>query len=90
MLDHPVMANRMAAARVLGRIDGEETSERLIAMVLDDFNRREALLALVASTGEEAAAFLARAEQDISLAAAVHAAEQQFRSFSVTTARYLQ
>ena len=57
-LDDPRVAIREAAARVLGRIDGPQTTARLIAMARRNHNRREALLALADSRGPEARRFL--------------------------------
>jgi len=58
-LDDPRIAIREAAASVLGRIDGPQTTARLIDMARRNRNRREALLALADSRGPEARRFLA-------------------------------
>lgn len=57
-LDDAHVSVREAAARVLGRIDGPKTTERLVAMARRNRNRREALIALADSRGSEAKRFL--------------------------------
>lgn len=57
-LDDAHVSVRQAAARVLGRIDGPQTTERLVAMARRNRNRREALIALADSRGNEARRFL--------------------------------
>jgi hypothetical protein len=79
-LDDRYYPARMAAARVLGRIDGPVVTERLATMVERRVNRREALVALVSSPGQDAAQFLAEAEHRPALAAAVHAARLQLQT----------
>ena len=56
-LNDPRRANRLAAARALGRIDGPAVTARLAAMVRRNVNRHEALAALASSDGPEAKAF---------------------------------
>ena len=48
----------MAAARVIGRIDGAATTRRLIAMVEQGTSRQEACVAPLSSRGEEAVNFV--------------------------------
>ncbi len=47
-------SRRIAAARVIGRIDGAATTQRLIGMVESGVNRHEACIALLSSRGPEA------------------------------------
>jgi hypothetical protein len=69
-LSQPLEAHRIAAARVIGRIDGAATTQRLIAMVELGVNRHEACIALLSSRGEEATRYVnAAAQRDPSLAA---------------------
>jgi hypothetical protein len=66
----PLEAHRIAAARVIGRIDGAATTQRLIAMVELGVNRHEACIALLSSRGKEATRYVdAAAQRDPSLAA---------------------
>jgi hypothetical protein len=51
----------LAAAWALGRIDGPDVTRRLIQMIDDDQNRREAFLALAASRSSEAREYLRQA-----------------------------
>ena len=53
-LNDPHVDRRIAAALVLGRIDGPVLTRRLIEMVAADQNRREAFIALASSRGAEA------------------------------------
>lgn len=73
---------RQAAAQALGRINGPAVTTRLVALALEGIYRQEAMLALVACRGAEARAFVQQARQDLTLVAAVQAAEFQFRQFS--------
>jgi hypothetical protein len=69
-LSDPLEARRIAAARVIGRIDGAATTRRLIAMVESGINRHEACIALLSSRGQEAVRYVdTAAEHDPSLAA---------------------
>ena len=81
LLASPQQAQRSAAAVVLGRIDGPEVSRRLMQMVLHDVQRREALLALAASSGPEASQFVALARNDPALAGSARAAQYTLRRF---------
>jgi hypothetical protein len=60
-LSDPHISVRLAAAKVLGRIDGPQTTQRLVAMTEHNQSRREALIALADSRGPEARQFLAEA-----------------------------
>jgi hypothetical protein len=66
----PLEAHRIAAARVIGRIDGATTTQRLITMIELGVNRHEACIALLSSRGREATQYVnAAAQRDPSLAA---------------------
>jgi hypothetical protein len=65
------VSTRMAAALVLGHVDGPDTTRKLANLVVNNINRREALYALAASNGPEAKAFLDRAARTNELSAAV-------------------
>ncbi len=65
---------RLAAARVLGRIDGPATTERLIALFEEGQSRQEACVALLSSRGEEAANFVSNARTNPTLATLLQAA----------------
>lgn len=65
---------RFVAARVIGRIDGPQTTQRLIAMVEDGTNRQEACAALLSSRGKEAVSYVANAQTNPLLAASFQAA----------------
>ena len=66
----PLEAHRIAAARVIGRIDGTATTRRLITMVELGINRHEACIALLSSRGAEATRYVdAAAQRDPALAA---------------------
>jgi len=68
-LSDPLEARRIAAARVIGRIDGAATTRRLIAMVESGVNRHEACIALLSSRGKEAVRYVdAAAQRDPTLA----------------------
>lgn len=79
----PDVERRRAAARVLGRLDGPEITRRLVDLALNSACRQEAMLALVASSGDEAASFVATARQDVYLLASVRVAENQIRRTEV-------
>lgn len=66
--------DRLAAARVLGRIDGPTTTERLIAMVEEGPSRQEACVALLSSHGPEALNFVKNARTSPALSALLQAA----------------
>ncbi len=63
-------SHRIAAARVIGRIDGAATTQRLIGMVESGVNRHEACIALLSSRGPEAMRYVdAATRRDPALAA---------------------
>jgi hypothetical protein len=66
-LNAPRVEHRIAAALVLGRIDGPVLTRRLINMVAADQNRREAFIALASSRGSDARAFVRQAAQSSEL-----------------------
>jgi hypothetical protein len=67
-LSDSLEARRIAAARVIGRIDGDATTRRLIAMVESGVNRHEACIALLSSRGREAVRYVRiAAERDPTL-----------------------
>jgi hypothetical protein len=70
MLEVPLESKRIAAARVIGRIDGPEATARLIAMVETGAGRQEACVALLSSRGEEAVRYVAGARSNPILASA--------------------
>jgi hypothetical protein len=59
---------RLAAARILGHIDGPDLTHRLASMAQQNENRREAMMALVASRGPEAKQFVREASKAGALA----------------------
>jgi hypothetical protein len=73
-LRSPSELERLAAARVLGRIDGPATTERLIALLEEGSSRQEACVALLTSRGPEAVNFVNSARTNPALAAALQAA----------------
>jgi hypothetical protein len=74
-LSDPLEARRIAAARVIGRIDGDATTRRLIAMVESGVNRHEACIALLSSRGTEAVRYVdAAAQRDPTLASVLSGA----------------
>ena len=73
-LRSPSELERLAAARVLGRIDGPATTERLIALLEEGTSRQEACVALLTSRGQEAVNFVNSARTNPALAAALQAA----------------
>jgi len=69
-LSVPLESQRIAAARVIGRIDGAATTQRLIGMVDSGVNRHEACIALLSSRGPEAMQYIDTAtRRDPALAA---------------------
>jgi HEAT repeat protein len=74
VLQSPSELNRLAAARVIGRIDGPATTQRLIAMVEQGTSRQEACVALLSSRGEEAVNFVTNARANPPLASLLQAA----------------
>jgi HEAT repeat protein len=68
VLQSPSELTRLAAARVIGRIDGPATTQRLIAMVEQGTSRQEACVALLSSRGEDAVNFVTNARANPVLA----------------------
>ena len=64
---------RLSAARTLGEMNDPAVSHRLAQMALENVSRREALVALMASSDTVARTFLAYAERDLTLAATMRA-----------------
>jgi hypothetical protein len=77
-------SRRLAAALALGRIDGPETSRKLYEMVCGNVSRQEAMVALLASSGDDASRYVALAKQNISLVGVLNGAQYQYRSLSIT------
>jgi len=80
MLESSNYPLRIAAARVLGRLDRPVIAQRLAGMVLRDTNRREALIALLSCPNQGAAQFLALAQRDTTLASNIRAARFQLQA----------
>lgn len=80
-LDDPRIDVRLAAARLLGKVDGPAVTQRLAEMVGENRNRREALAALMQSDGPEARQFVARAQGTRDLEAVVRSIAVQLKSF---------
>ena len=68
---------RVAAASVLGEINGPQVTQKLIGMIAAEENRREAFLALASCRGEEARDFLRRAAQSEALSSFARSAMAQ-------------
>jgi hypothetical protein len=77
-------SRRLAAALVLGRIDGPETSRKLFQMVCSNVGRQEAMVALLASSGNDASFYVNLAKKDLSLAGIVSSAQYKYRTLSIT------
>jgi len=73
-LHSPSELERLAAARVLGRIDGPATTERLIALLEEGSSRQEACVALLSSRGQEAVNFVRSAQSNPALSPLLRAA----------------
>jgi HEAT repeat protein len=80
-LRSPAVGQRMAAARVLGRLNQAAVSRELIAMVLRGTYRQEAMIALLSSSEATAQQFLAGAARDPTLSATFLNAKRQFQQF---------
>jgi hypothetical protein len=76
----PKSERRIAAARVLGRLDRPEVSRELITMVTRGICRQEAMIALLSSSETTARQFLADAERNPLLSATLWNAKQIFQS----------
>jgi hypothetical protein len=79
-LHGPLVVRRMAAARVLGRLDQPVVSRQLIAMVVRGMYRQEAMIALLSSSETTARQFLAAVARDPTLSAVLWNAKRQFQS----------
>lgn len=86
-LESPRVHLRLAAARVLSRVDNTEVAQRLSRYVLENVSRQEALVALLARRDRYAALFIEQARDDLRLMALVDAAEGQLNSFTTETWR---
>jgi hypothetical protein len=75
-------SRRLAAALTLGRIDGPETSRKLFQMVRGEVGRQEAMVALMASSGQEASLYVNLVRRDTSLAGVFNGARYQYRLLS--------
>jgi hypothetical protein len=75
-------SRRLAAALTLGRIDGPETSRKLYQMVRGEVGRQEAMVALMASSGEDASLYVNLVRRDTSLAGVFNGARYQYRLLS--------
>lgn len=62
-LQDPLVTRRLAAARALGWIDGSDLTRRLADMARQNHSRREAMMALASSRGQEARQFVENAAQ---------------------------
>ena len=76
-LRHSRQDVRMAAARVLGRLNRPEVLSRLTRMIERDVNRRTAIAALLSSDGEKAREVLAAAEAHPALAGTVQSVRSE-------------
>jgi len=73
-LESTLETQRIAAAHVIGRIDGPAATRRLIEMIDQGISRQEACVALLSSRGEEAARYVSLAQRNASLAPLFQAA----------------
>jgi HEAT repeat protein len=80
-LDDSNVDVRLAAAHLLGKVDGPAVTERLAEMVDENRHRREALAALMQSDGPEARQFIAQAQATRDLEAVVRSLAIQLKSF---------
>jgi hypothetical protein len=76
---------RLAAALALGRIDGPETSRKLFEMVCKNVSRQEAMVGLLASSGDDASRYVDFAKQNIALKGVLNGAQYQYRLISPNT-----
>jgi hypothetical protein len=81
-LHGPRADRRLAAARVLGRLDQPAVSGELIAMARRGVHRQEAMVALLSSSETTARQFVADAARDINLSAALWSAQRQVQTSS--------
>ena|GEM_PF-4308292 len=94
-LDHPPMqeliaalnaanvADRIAAARALGHIDGPKTTAELVSRIEQNISRRECLAALILSRGKEAKTAVAEARQSPQLEPLVLALQSELQPVAV-------
>lgn len=80
-LDDPRIETRLAAARLLGKVDGPRVTEQLARMVAANQNRREALAALLQSDGVEAKAFLEQVQEKHGLESVLRSVTVQIKAF---------
>jgi hypothetical protein len=78
----PKLSRRLAAALVLGRLDGPAITPRLIQLAAGGASRQEAMVALLASDNEDAIRFVQNARRSTLLAGVLSAANFQYRSLS--------
>jgi hypothetical protein len=81
-LHSPQATRRIAAARVLGRLDQPAVSRELIAMVARGTFRQEAMIALLSSSETTARRFLADAERNPMLSATLWNAKRVIHTSS--------
>lgn len=86
-LEGPVVQRRLAAALALGRIERVEVTWGLGQCVQRGVSRQEALVGLLARKDAGAIRLIEEAREDISLAAAVEAAQWQLNSLNNETWR---
>lgn len=86
-LEGPVVQRRLAAALALGRIERAEVTWGLGQCVQRGVSRQEALVGLLARKDAGAIRLIEEAREDISLAAAVEAAQWQLNSLNNETWR---
>lgn len=96
-LDHPPMrelmaalsaanvADRIAAARALGHIDGPKTTAELVSRIDKNISRRECLAALILSRGKEAKTAVAEARQSPLLEPLVRALQSELQPVALTS-----
>ncbi len=79
-LEGPQVSRRLAAAVVLGRLDGPAITQRLIRLAGGGATHQEAMVALLASSNEEATQFVQNARQNLLLAGVLSAANSRYQS----------
>lgn len=73
------MADRFAAARALGHIDGPHTTAELVGRIEENRSRRECIAALLLSRGKEAKTVVAEARQSPRLQPLVRALQSELQ-----------
>lgn len=73
------MADRFAAARALGHIDGPNTTAELVGRIEENRSRRECIAALLLSRGKEAKTVVAEARQSPRLQPLVRALQSELQ-----------